>query len=191
MKNILFNKRAEGHIDTGVKIIIAVVIGALILGGLYLLFAGEGGVMDKFDGEVGDMMDYTQELRYERYYNEESDTYIIRYSYDGKHWNDADVPTVSNTATIYGVMSNNSEDNPIEVALIQDSSTYHVITSTDGGITWNSKLSFTGQGIDKFQCNADGKFVIRVWKGGQTYFTINSYGDTWTMPTWSDIIRPS
>lgn len=188
MKNIIANNCAEGHIDTGVKIIIAVVIGALILGGLYLLFAGEGGVMDKLDVEVGDMMDYTQELRYERYYNEESSNYIIRYSYDGKHWHDAEVPTVSDTATIYGVKSNNSEENPIEVALIQDETTYHVITSTDGGITWNSKLTFTGKGIDKFQCNSDGKFVIRVWKGGQTYFTINSYGETWIMPTWSDLI---
>ena len=36
MKEI-FNNRGEGYINTGVKIIIAVVIGALILGGLYLL----------------------------------------------------------------------------------------------------------------------------------------------------------
>lgn len=190
MKNVIANNRAEGHIDTGVKIIIAVVIGALILGGLYLLFAGEGGIMDKLDGEVAGMMDYTQELRYERYYNEESGTYIIRYSYDGKHWHDADVPTVSDTATIYGVMSNNSEENPIEVALIQDSSTYHVITSVDGGITWNSKLTFTGQSIDRFLCHEDGKFVIRVFRGNQLYYTITSYGETWAMPAWSDIITP-
>ena len=32
------NKRAEGYVDSGVKILIAVVIGALLLGGLYLLF---------------------------------------------------------------------------------------------------------------------------------------------------------
>ena len=37
--NILKSTRGEGHIDTGIKIIIAVVIGALILGGLYALFA--------------------------------------------------------------------------------------------------------------------------------------------------------
>ena len=34
----LRNKRGEGSVSTGVKVIIAVVIGALILGGLYLLF---------------------------------------------------------------------------------------------------------------------------------------------------------
>ena len=32
------NKRAEGYVDSGVKILIAVVIGALLLGGLYALF---------------------------------------------------------------------------------------------------------------------------------------------------------
>ena len=32
------NRKAEGYIDTGVKIIIGVVIGGLILAGLYALF---------------------------------------------------------------------------------------------------------------------------------------------------------
>lgn len=32
------NRKAEGYVDSGVKILIAVVIGALLLGGLYTLF---------------------------------------------------------------------------------------------------------------------------------------------------------
>ena len=32
------NKKAEGYVDSGVKILIAVVIGALLLGSLYTLF---------------------------------------------------------------------------------------------------------------------------------------------------------
>ena len=32
------NKKAEGYVDSGVKILIAVVIGALLLAGLYALF---------------------------------------------------------------------------------------------------------------------------------------------------------
>ena len=39
-KSTLDNARAEGYIDTGVKIIIGVVVGAVILGGLYALFNG-------------------------------------------------------------------------------------------------------------------------------------------------------
>ena len=38
VQNALASKRAEGYVDTGVKILIAVVIGALLLGGLYVLF---------------------------------------------------------------------------------------------------------------------------------------------------------
>ena len=34
------NKEAEGYVDSGVKILIAVVIGALLLAGLYALFNG-------------------------------------------------------------------------------------------------------------------------------------------------------
>ena len=37
-KSTLENAKAEGYIDTGVKIIIGVVVGAVILGGLYALF---------------------------------------------------------------------------------------------------------------------------------------------------------
>ena len=36
--NALSNQRGEGYVDTGVKILIAVVIGALLLAGLYTLF---------------------------------------------------------------------------------------------------------------------------------------------------------
>ncbi|MCX8172904.1 MAG: DUF6133 family protein [Archaeoglobaceae archaeon] len=37
-KLALSNNKAEGFVDSGVKILIAVVIGALLLGGLYVLF---------------------------------------------------------------------------------------------------------------------------------------------------------
>ena len=40
-KSFVESKKAEGYVDTGVKILIAVVIGALILGALYLLFDNE------------------------------------------------------------------------------------------------------------------------------------------------------
>lgn len=37
-KTAVANRRAEGYVDSGVKILIAVVIGALLLAGLYTLF---------------------------------------------------------------------------------------------------------------------------------------------------------
>ena len=38
VKSALSNNRGEGFVDTAIKILIAVVIGALVLAGLYLLF---------------------------------------------------------------------------------------------------------------------------------------------------------
>ena len=37
-KCAVVNRKAEGYVDSGVKILIAVVIGALLLAGLYTLF---------------------------------------------------------------------------------------------------------------------------------------------------------
>lgn len=54
--NILKSTRGEGHIDTGIKIIIAVVIGALILGGLYALFATV--ILPNLSDEVDAMMEH-------------------------------------------------------------------------------------------------------------------------------------
>ncbi|MBQ3064844.1 MAG: hypothetical protein IJC98_01265 [Clostridia bacterium] len=51
------NKRAEGYVDTGIKIIIAVVIGSLILAGLYTLFNGT--VIPQMQSKVGGMFSYS------------------------------------------------------------------------------------------------------------------------------------
>ena len=55
-KTTLDNARAEGYIDTGVKIIIGVVVGALILGGLYALF--DGVVLPTLETRIDGMFDY-------------------------------------------------------------------------------------------------------------------------------------
>ena len=55
-KNTLDNARAEGYIDTGVKIIIGVVVGAVILGGFYALFKGV--ILPRLNTEIGNMFNY-------------------------------------------------------------------------------------------------------------------------------------
>ena len=50
------NTRAEGFVDTGVKIIIAVVVGAVILGGLYDLFNTV--ILPRLNTEIGEMFNY-------------------------------------------------------------------------------------------------------------------------------------
>ena len=55
-KTTLDNVKGEGYIDTGVKIIIGVVVGAVILGGLYALF--DGVVLPTLETNIEDMFDF-------------------------------------------------------------------------------------------------------------------------------------
>jgi hypothetical protein len=54
---VIENKRAEGYVDTGVKILIAVVIGALLLAGLYALFNST--IMPTVTTKVKSLFNYT------------------------------------------------------------------------------------------------------------------------------------
>ena len=55
VKAVLEGKRGEGYIDTAVKMIIAVVIGALLLGGLYALF--DGVILPTLETRIDGMFD--------------------------------------------------------------------------------------------------------------------------------------
>ena len=55
-KTTLANAKAEGYIDTGVKIISGVVIGAVILGGLYALFNTV--IIPRLNTEILEMFNY-------------------------------------------------------------------------------------------------------------------------------------
>ena len=55
-KTTLENAKAEGYIDTGVKIIIGVVVGAVILGGLYALF--DNVILPTLETRIDGMFDY-------------------------------------------------------------------------------------------------------------------------------------
>ena len=56
-KNVLASKSGEGYIDTAVKIIIGVVVGGVILVGLYALFKNV--VLVNLNSEITDMFNYT------------------------------------------------------------------------------------------------------------------------------------
>ena len=55
-KTTLANAKAEGYIDTGVKIIIGVVVGAAILAGLYALFNTV--IIPRLNTEIQGMFNY-------------------------------------------------------------------------------------------------------------------------------------
>ena len=55
-KTAIESTSGEGYIDTGVKIIIGVVIGGVILAGLYLLFNGT--IIPTLSTKIGEMFNY-------------------------------------------------------------------------------------------------------------------------------------
>ena len=56
VRTAVSNNRGEGYIDTAVKILISVVLGALLLAGLYLLFGDV--VMPTLNEKIKEMFNY-------------------------------------------------------------------------------------------------------------------------------------
>ena len=55
-RDLLCSQRGEGFVDTAVKILISVVIGALILAGLYALFGDT--IMPQLKSRITEMFNY-------------------------------------------------------------------------------------------------------------------------------------
>ena len=55
-KNAMCSKKGEGYIDTGVKIIVGVVVGGIILAGLYALFNDV--ILPNMNTEISGMFNY-------------------------------------------------------------------------------------------------------------------------------------
>ena len=87
MKQFLSDRRGEGYVSSAVKIIIAIVIGALLLGGLYLLFRPDDGIVTKNmkDG-VDSMINFTPELRMKTMQDTPDGVVYLAFSYDGNYW---------------------------------------------------------------------------------------------------------
>lgn len=57
VQTAIATKKAEGYVDSGVKILIAVVIGALLLAGLYTLF--NTNIMPTVSAKITSLFGYT------------------------------------------------------------------------------------------------------------------------------------
>jgi len=140
MKEI-FNNRGEGYINTGVKIIIAVVIGALILGGLYLLFAGDNGVIGKLNDNVEGLMEFEGSDVVVRIDNDSTYVVDLQYSTDGIRWTKATTPTYAEGAVIERMISHDE----IHCAVVRDSEGTYIMSSVDNGVTWEHRRSFASK----------------------------------------------
>lgn len=56
VKSAVMSRKAEGYVDSGVKILIAVVVGALLLSLLYALFGDT--IMPTVSGKITELFNY-------------------------------------------------------------------------------------------------------------------------------------
>ena len=163
MKGIhyLKNKSGEGHIDTGIKIIIGIVIGALILGGLYALF--DNVVMPKLNAKVQDMMHYEEGASAYRYGATLSS---LQYSYDGSTWLSSEIPELDENASVKKVLNTSEKD--FSLALVYDSKNVYILKTEDNGAHWSiaynaGKFSLDGKRVEySLYQNQTGTFGMMV-----------------------------
>lgn len=163
-KNPLLNKSGEGHIDTGIKIIIGIVIGALILGGLYALF--DNLVMPKLNAKVQDMMHYEEGASAYRYGATLSS---LQYSYDGSTWLSSEIPELDENASVKKILNTSEKD--FSLALVYDSKNVYILKTEDNGAHWSiaynaGKFTLDGKRVDySLYQNPTGTFgmVVKVY----------------------------
>ncbi len=163
-KNSLLNKSGEGHIDTGIKIIIGIVIGALILGGLYALF--DNLVMPKLNAKVQDMMHYEEGASAYRYGATLSS---LQYSYDGSTWLSSEIPELDENASVKKILNTSEKD--FSLALVYDSKNVYILKTEDNGAHWSiaynaGKFTLDGKRVDySLYQNPTGTFgmVVKVY----------------------------
>ena len=140
MKTFLANKSGEGYINTAVIIIIAVVIGGLLLGGLYLLFAGNNGVFDQLNNEIDHMVNTGGTIQLK---NQSSQ---LMYSYDGETWEKATTKGVAEGSTLKQLTSITKNDQKVWLTVYKNSNGDKVYSSLDG-VNWTALYSGSGLSI--------------------------------------------
>lgn len=192
MMKILSDKRGEGHIDVGVKIIIAVVIGALILGGLYALFAAV--ILPKLNSNIQKMMHYEEDAASFRHDAFDSKLTSLEYSYDGTTWNNASIPELGDNAVIKKTLS--TTEKGFNLALVNDNDTIYIIMTEDNGIHWSvarniGKLNLADKRVEySLYQNANGTYgmMVRTYNGrtstsGWGYTYKSNDGRSWYTDT--------
>lgn len=64
LRLLILDKRGEAYIDTVVKMLIAVVLGALVIAGIFNTFgdSGSGGVLDKLGEGINEIFNYSSNM---------------------------------------------------------------------------------------------------------------------------------
>lgn len=170
MKKIIANNRAEGHIDTGVKIIIAVVIGALILGGLYMLFVGNNGIFDKLSDKIYDISNTGGER------SMKLEDGKLLYTYDEETWVEATITGLEETGTVTKYLTFGEGESLVHLVSYKNTTGARACYSLDGKewIPFNSDKSSI-----RISTNSNNQAVYLSCGDGRSYYSTN--GLDWIM----------
>ena len=130
MKHILSDKKGEGHINTAVIIIIAVVIGGLLIAGLYALFAGNNGVFDQLSNEIDHMSNTGEEMQLKKENN------ALYYSYGGETWKNVKVTGMEEGTTIKTYLTAGEGDTLVHLIVYKMSTGMERACYSLDGIDW-------------------------------------------------------
>ena len=171
MKRILTDKKGETHINTAIIIVIAVVVGALILGGLYMLFAGNNGVFDRLNDKIYDMSNTGGERSLKLENGQ------MMYSYDSETWVDFTVTGLEENGQVKKYITLTNNETVIHHVLIGNPSNSVVCRSVDGK-EWTPVRTSSDTSLSLVRGNS-GKTAALYYNNGMTYTT--SDGLNWTM----------
>ena len=169
MRKILTNKRGEAYIKTALIIIISIVIGGLLIGGLYLLFAGDNGVMKQTDDKVYDMFNTGGEMTLKHEGTQ------LMYSYDGDTWKTAKVTGMDETGRVTKYLTIGEGEGLVHIVVYTYSSGTRVCSSVDGK-EW---ITCVGGSSVTVSTNSSGSTVYANCSDGRSYYTTD--GIDWTM----------
>lgn len=180
----LKNNRGEGQISVGVKIILAVVIGALILGGLYLLF--DCVILRNTDRQIKELMvaGGSSEVLEVRTTDDRALLTSLSYTHDGETWIPSEIPTYAKDAKVLTLASGGTADAPVTLCVIRSDNNVVALYSTDEGRSFREgkRWTFTGKYGARMKWNAETQRFegeIRINQSGNLLWTKD--GITWKL----------
>ncbi len=184
-RQLLKDRRGEGSLGVGVKILIAVVIGALILGGLYALLKNV--VLPKTQERVENMMAIDGNTAAQiRCTTKDSGVTCLEYSYDGQTWMTVTLSNFSADAEIKAYYADTSADTPMYIAGIVENGKIYVASSTDG-MNWMKRRYWDWSNQTITISKKSNGYAFTMQRGSTPYTSTSSDGITWS-DAWSPLI---
>jgi len=135
MIKLLRNKVGEGYIKIAIAVVIAVVIGAIIVAGCYLIFTNN---LDKTEDQLDSMVNMGSSISVRR--QTVNGVSVPQYSYDGETWQTPTVAGFDENSTVTNLIDIGVDDSKVWLMTFRNSSSSYLYRSFDG-INWYPLLS--------------------------------------------------